>query len=1027
MAVRLVQSKSSQALWDSCSNRFLDELGSNTGPGGFQSHLWITHQNLRDRLFERAFDRGMRGWLGPPISFFSDLPKRFGIRRNTVGTITRRGLIGQLAAERGRKIFGRRPGNTDGLVRGHMLDVLFEDLLPEGVLPEQLVEILAELDGDEFVRQRNEWIVQVYAAYLEELEKRGVYDRRSLHALIADKIQSGELKSALGGVGRLHVYGIYTLQKRRRMFEALAGQEEVEVILYVAEEPEESEFEELAAAVESVDCGQGGGVAEQAPFVQPAPDITRELNWVAREVKQLLLGGEAAPHEIAIVSRSGREDTNLTCRVLGDAGVAFTARIRTPLTQVPILKAILSIFRAAESEWSYRHLRSVLDNPYLGVELDLQTIDRTAQDKRIESLEQWEVGLSQLLAQRENDQENAGYETDTLVPTLAKFKEFRTQVEELDTPHTEAEWIDITLGLAENKTFNLRGRLTESIDDRWDIVRSDQRALLQFENLLKEWGQLEHGRRRFGIEEWYRRLHRVLEADELVVPTPMQKGVQVQEADDAALVPFRHTFVIHANDDEFPRTPKPDGLFLDEERRVLRHLGLPLADEEEILRRERSLWRAVTLGTDTRISYRTTHQHDGKIDPLLPSLMVPSHEPAKHVLRPRTVKELVQTYKDPINDEQANELAALKLADQLAGKSKVVRVTVEPANRSLLEQAIVSSVAEAHRDTGGPQDDRDPSVFTPNPWNGEIRDPEVLGRLTSRFGVDYPWSAGQLEQYSTCPFAFFVERVLRLSESQEADDQLSTLNFGRIAHDLLERFYRAHEDGLPVFLDGETLKTYERIAEETFTQYEEMGERLGVPTLWAVTRRSVRDCVRSYIEWELEYLDETGEVPQHIEHEFGFHAPVVIHGTNLKGDQVSLRIRGRIDRLDSDGDGDQVKYHVLDYKLNTIPKMAGYQDGSVLQGPLYLCAIEESGLTAGKCRYRRITKPGVTKNSAQIIVGSAAFERALEIAFSIPGRVRAGLFEASLAANARGWPSFYPGRDICRSQARLRVGNRFDG
>ena len=274
---------------------------------------------------------------------------------------------------------------------------------------------------------------------------------------------------------------------------------------------------------------------------------------------------------------------------------------------------------------------------------------------------------------------------------------------------------------------------------------------------------------------------------------------------------------------------------------------------------------------------------------------------------------------------------------------------------------------------------------------------------------------------------FFVERVLRLSELQEVDDQLSTLTFGRIAHELLERFHRAHEDDLPVFLDGETLETYERIAEETFTQYEEMGERLGVPALWAVTQRSVRDCVRSYIEWELDYLDETGEVPHRIEHEFGVHAPVVIHGTNLKGDQVSLQIRGRIDRLDSDGDGDQVRYHVLDYKLGTIPKMAGYQDGSVLQGPLYLRAIEESGLSAGKCRYRPITKPGDPKNGAQIKVGSAAFERALEIAFSIPARVRAGFFEASLAANAHGWPPFYPGRDICRSQAKLRVGNRFDG
>ena len=87
---------------------------------------------------------------------------------------------------------------------------------------------------------------------------------------------------------------------------------------------------------------------------------------------------------------------------------------------------------------------------------------------------------------------------------------------------------------------------------------------------------------------------------------PMQKGVQILEAHDAALVPFAHTFVIHANDAEFPRRAGTGGVFLDEERVALSKAGLPVSHREEGLRRERSLWRAVTLGDDVRISYRTT-------------------------------------------------------------------------------------------------------------------------------------------------------------------------------------------------------------------------------------------------------------------------------------------------------------------------------------------------------------------------------------------------------------------------------------
>ena len=182
MAFQIVQSKSVQTLWDTCSDRFLDELGGNIGPGGFDSYLWITHRNLRDLLFERAFDRGLPGWLGPPVAFFSGLPELFDVRLKPIGPIRRRALIRQLAVEHGRRIFDRDPGKAADMVSGHMLDGLFNDLLPEGVRPERLQSLLATFTADRFARQRNEWIVQVYEGYLDKLEELGMHDVRSRHA-----------------------------------------------------------------------------------------------------------------------------------------------------------------------------------------------------------------------------------------------------------------------------------------------------------------------------------------------------------------------------------------------------------------------------------------------------------------------------------------------------------------------------------------------------------------------------------------------------------------------------------------------------------------------------------------------------------------------------------------------------------------------------------------------------------------------------------------------------------------------------
>ena len=353
-------------------------------------------------------------------------------------------------------------------------------------------------------------------------------------------------------------------------------------------------------------------------------------------------------------------------------------------------------------------------------------------------------------------------------------------------------------------------------------------------------------------------------------------------------------------------------------------------------------------------------------------------------------------------------------------------VAVKPSELPLLEQAIVAAVAEAYRDTGAAVVTEGHPVLTPNPWNGEIRDQVVLDYLARRFSDDYPWSAGQLEQYSKCPFVFFVNQVLRLDESEEADEQLSPLAFGSIAHGLLKRFYKRAKDNLPVFLEGEARELFEQVAEETFAELEARGEWLGLPVLWPVTRHAVRDCVHAYIEWELKYLDDKKEKPQLVEHAFGVNDPFVIRGADIGGKQVDLCIRGRIDRVDRHAEGEKAIHYVLDYKTSTIPSKSGYMDGSLLQGPIYLRVLEESGFATGRCRYRKIRYPGSPQNGAEISVGSKDFDQALTIAFSIPERVRAGLFEATLAAKAGGWPSFYPGREICRSQAQLQAGTRFD-
>jgi ATP-dependent helicase/DNAse subunit B len=186
-----------------------------------------------------------------------------------------------------------------------------------------------------------------------------------------------------------------------------------------------------------------------------------------------------------------------------------------------------------------------------------------------------------------------------------------------------------------------------------------------------------------------------------------------------------------------------------------------------------------------------------------------------------------------------------------------------------------------------------------------------------------------------------------------------------------------------------------------------------------VTRRDIRETVAEFLTWELPKL--TDRVPHVMEHSFGIDdAPVVIEGADLAGNPSRLLLRGRIDRIDrSNGD----RHHVFDYKSGYPPKRQGYEDGGVLQGPLYMAAITGRGMLPASAAYLSIKR---RQKASEIRWDDADCERALRIALSIPGRVRAGLFEPK-AAKSSGWQTYWLGADIVRVTEVYKDGSRWDG
>jgi len=185
------------------------------------------------------------------------------------------------------------------------------------------------------------------------------------------------------------------------------------------------------------------------------------------------------------------------------------------------------------------------------------------------------------------------------------------------------------------------------------------------------------------------------------------------------------------------------------------------------------------------------------------------------------------------------------------------------------------------------------------------------------------FSPSSLEAYLTCPFAWFLDRVIGIEELEPELDSRST---GQLLHGVLAETYRelAARDALPL--------RPENVAEAEWLAYAAIERLLaddGCPGTPADKRLAVwrlRKMVRRV--FQLESASRSALAAAETETTVGGRAGVDIGG---------IKIRGRIDRIDADPGANNL--FVVDYKSGGIPDLSSLGTERALQLPLYLMAL----------------------------------------------------------------------------------------
>jgi ATP-dependent helicase/DNAse subunit B len=238
-----------------------------------------------------------------------------------------------------------------------------------------------------------------------------------------------------------------------------------------------------------------------------------------------------------------------------------------------------------------------------------------------------------------------------------------------------------------------------------------------------------------------------------------------------------------------------------------------------------------------------------------------------------------------------------------------------------------------------------------SPYDGILSDASIREVLAERYGPDHVYSPTSLETYASCPFAYFLNRVINLQALPEVEPNLSASDRGNAIHDILSTFYRQWRSAGKTRVNPASLVDATdmilRIANEELDTYSFQSP------IWDATRVLMlgdRHTGPGYFERFLVHETEESDsplVPSLFEYSFGMgttdsddplSSPSPVELTSPDGER-KVFIRGRIDRIDCTPDGN---FLIYDYKSGSQhPKSGDIEDGTALQLPLYLLAFEK--------------------------------------------------------------------------------------
>jgi len=661
-----------------------------------------------------------------------------------------------------------------------------------------------------------------------------------------------------------------------------------------------------------------------------AEDRRAEVEAVAREILALCREREYRFRDIAVLVRDLSIYGELVPQVFQVYGLPCFVDSRRPVTSYPLIELVRSALEVVLSGWSYEAVFRFLKTDLVPVsreevdELENYVLAHGIKGSRWADGKLWAYRRRYSLGE-EDPEETADLARvnrirEKAVAALAWFEE---QVKNSPTAGSVTRALYLLLEqLGVRKELEAWSRAAEA-EGRLEEAAEHAEVYNQFLGLLDEMvDALEDYP--LSLEEYLRVLDAGLGGLTLGLIPPGLDQVFVGSLERSRPSEVKAAFILGVNDGVLPQPPRRDGLLSEKERAELAIFGVELAPgrQERLFEEQFLVYTGLTRASEYLwVSYPRADEEGRAMNasPVIDRLreVFPSIEVATVSLEPPGgAGDLAYV---AVPGRALSFLAArLREAGSLGA--------LDPVWAGAYKWLKKNHTQALHRVLEG--------FFYRN------EEQPLGGDLAQRlYGYPLHLSVSQLEQFASCPFAYFIRYGLRAKEKETA--KIRPADLGTFFHDALKRFVeevKIRRLAWETVGRDECRELADEIVSEMVTAMESEMQTLSERRRYLVSK--LKEIVEVSAWAVAEHLACGDFRPVGLELEIGRNGipPLVVDDGDVK-----LKLVGKVDRVDAAPNGEGVYLRVIDYKSGSTGfKLDEVYYGLRLQLIAYLDAVVEN-------------------------------------------------------------------------------------